>query len=60
MPRLIESVRIQDFEFSVNTKKYKNFKLGQMYLNALKIVQLVQIENHNAHTNQIKPLYGKY
>ena len=31
-----------------------------MYLNSIKLVQLVLIENHNAKTNQINPLISKY
>ena len=41
-------------------QKYEIFKSDQMYQNALKLVQLVKIENHKAQANGINPIIGKY
>ena len=41
-------------------QKYEILKLGQMYQNVVKLVQLVKIENHNVQNNGINPIIGKY
>ena len=41
-------------------QKYEIFRSGQLYQNAMKLVQLVKIENHNAQTNGINPIIGEY